>query len=279
MIHRRNISLISNLILEKTGKKVPDNIIERDYCISWFLFGLAQSEIRKNFVFKGGTALRRCHYEDYRFSEDLDFSIKENITFKEIQIKFEEIFKYIENESNIKFSFGTIEEPTRNTYTFYLNYIGPLPGNARSAKVDITFNELLLFPVLEKPIIKTYEHYSDFLIEPTIFVYSLEEITTEKVCTLTDKSRNEPRDLYDIYFLLTEKNIDLFGFIDKIKEKMAFKGDPFEARIGQFDKKESRLKGSWETRLSEQMTSLPDFDTVFKLVKQKFTEAGLRIED
>lgn len=30
--------------------------------------------LRETLVFKGGTALRKCDFGDYRFSEDLDFS-------------------------------------------------------------------------------------------------------------------------------------------------------------------------------------------------------------
>lgn len=31
-------------------------------------------ECRDNLIFKGGTCLRKCYFEDYRFSEDLDFT-------------------------------------------------------------------------------------------------------------------------------------------------------------------------------------------------------------
>lgn len=37
--------------------------------------------LSKNLVFKGGTVLKKAYFEDYRFSEDLDFTLlKENIT-------------------------------------------------------------------------------------------------------------------------------------------------------------------------------------------------------
>ena len=50
-------------------------VVERDYLLSWVLAGIsAVPELRETLVFKGGTALKKCYFGDYRFSEDLDFS-------------------------------------------------------------------------------------------------------------------------------------------------------------------------------------------------------------
>ena len=50
-------------------------VVERDYLLSWVLAGIsALPELRETLVFKGGTALKKCYFGDYRFSEDLDFS-------------------------------------------------------------------------------------------------------------------------------------------------------------------------------------------------------------
>ena len=50
-------------------------VVERDYLLSWILAGIsAVPELRETLVFKGGTALKKCYFGDYRFSEDLDFS-------------------------------------------------------------------------------------------------------------------------------------------------------------------------------------------------------------
>jgi len=53
------------------------NIIEKDYLLGWILGGISQhSELGSEWVFKGGTCLKKCYFETYRFSEDLDFTIK-----------------------------------------------------------------------------------------------------------------------------------------------------------------------------------------------------------
>src|SRR3546814_8499110 len=75
MIPQRNLSLISNKLAEGGGTRIPEKVIELDYYLAWFLIGLYRSELGKHLAFKGGTALRRCHFGEYRFSEDLDFTL------------------------------------------------------------------------------------------------------------------------------------------------------------------------------------------------------------
>jgi len=54
---------------------VAPEVIEKDYALSWILWGLyRRSGLRESLVFKGGTCLRKCFVDDYRFSEDLDFT-------------------------------------------------------------------------------------------------------------------------------------------------------------------------------------------------------------
>jgi predicted nucleotidyltransferase component of viral defense system len=45
--------------------------------------------LREHLVFKGGTALKRCYFGDYRFSEDLDFTLAGDLSFKSILSRLE----------------------------------------------------------------------------------------------------------------------------------------------------------------------------------------------
>lgn len=55
-------------------------IIEKDYILSWVLAGIAANKkLQNKLVFKGGTALKKCYFGNYRFSEDLDFTAKEDM--------------------------------------------------------------------------------------------------------------------------------------------------------------------------------------------------------
>lgn len=54
---------------------VPAPTVERDYVLAHIIAGLAALDIDHGLVFKGGTALRLCYFDDYRYSADLDFSL------------------------------------------------------------------------------------------------------------------------------------------------------------------------------------------------------------
>ena len=55
MIPQRNISLLANrLYKEHGGRRIPEAVLERDYCLAWFLAGLSQSKLRDLLIFKGG---------------------------------------------------------------------------------------------------------------------------------------------------------------------------------------------------------------------------------
>ena len=86
----------------------------------------------------------------------------------------------------------------------------------RDVKVDISFRETILQPIEELSIIQTYEEYTDFLEDATIQVYSLNEVVIEKICALHSPSRNEPRDLYDIYYLTEQAGVEIDFLIDDV---------------------------------------------------------------
>ncbi len=77
MIPQRDLSLLSNRLAERGGRRISEAVLERDDCLSWVLVGLSQSPLKDRLAFKGGTALKKCYFEDYRFSEDLDFTMIE----------------------------------------------------------------------------------------------------------------------------------------------------------------------------------------------------------
>ena len=75
---------------------VRDQQIEKDYILSWILKGIAQHEqLSKVIVFKGGTVLKKIYFEDYRFSEDLDFTLINNAPLPDRQeTSNEQIFEW-----------------------------------------------------------------------------------------------------------------------------------------------------------------------------------------
>jgi uncharacterized protein len=86
----RNLSRLSNrLFREQGGRRIPEAVLQRDYCLAWFLATLATHPLREHLAFKGSTALRRCHFANYRFSEDLDFTLLQAMEFPAIQASLE----------------------------------------------------------------------------------------------------------------------------------------------------------------------------------------------
>ena len=82
---------------EANLKKVPLHVIEKDYALSYVLAGMAkQSELSHSLIFKGGTALKKIFFGDYRFSEDLDFTVADpnHLTVDFLKVKFFEIQIY-----------------------------------------------------------------------------------------------------------------------------------------------------------------------------------------
>lgn len=76
MIPQRNISLSSNRLADDGSHRIPEAVLERDYCLAWFLATLSGSPLKAILAFKGGTALQRCYLDDYRvigIDEDLSF--------------------------------------------------------------------------------------------------------------------------------------------------------------------------------------------------------------
>lgn len=65
-ISQRNNSLLANRLAQAGGRRIPEIVLERDYCLAWFLAGLAERDLRQSLAFKSGAALRRCYYGDYR---------------------------------------------------------------------------------------------------------------------------------------------------------------------------------------------------------------------
>ena len=277
MIPQRNISLLSNRLAKKGGRRIPEAVLERDYCLAWFLVGLSRSSLRDIFAFKGGTALKRCYMGDYRFSDDLDFTLVRTTSFEKILAELEMISAEVHKASGIVIRYSREDRKShQNSYTFYLAYEGPLPGmTAKEVKVDITNKEQIVLPLQEKPVLKGYEEYEDLPDDATILVYSLEEILTEKVVALADRARNEPRDLYDVWYLTEMKNMDLSTLIPEITAKLEFRGRGLEGMVEEFGKKEARLKKLWQMRLASQMAELPHFEEVFRSVQRTFRGAKL----
>ncbi|MBM3702936.1 MAG: hypothetical protein FJW63_08130 [Actinobacteria bacterium] len=71
-------------------KEVSEDIIEKDYFIELILYYLSDDDFfNEGVVFRGGTALKKIYFSDYRYSEDLDFLIKDKEKLLNYSQKFD----------------------------------------------------------------------------------------------------------------------------------------------------------------------------------------------
>jgi hypothetical protein len=272
MISQRKLSPLANRLAKNGGRRIPESGLERDYCLAWFLATLAESDLRATLGFKGGTALKRCYFGDYRFSEDLDFTLTAEATPDELKARLESLYAAVREASGIVFSIDREDrQKHENSYTFYLRYEGPLPrGN--DVKVDITLREKLVYALPERPVLRGYEEFTDLPDNRLLHVYSLQEIATEKTLALADSARNEPRDLYDLWHLTSNEGIELGTLVDAMRRKLEFRGKPCEGLADAIRAKEARLRALWDARLGYQMVALPEFDEVFRALRALYAK-------
>jgi len=245
---------------------VRDQQIEKDYILSWILFGISNhKQLSKAIVFKGGTVLKKVYFEDYRFSEDLDFTLLNSETEnKTIFEWFKEIFDFIKEEANIPLEIITDNEHEDGGINFYISYIGPLGGQGsnKKVKVDISRSEQMVFePVLEN----VFTDYSD-LEEHKLLCYPLEEMLIEKMRSVMQ--RMQARDFYDIWYLLEIQEMDIDFFVNEFRTKCESK----DLQAADFPKKLTerlpQYKGRWQSSLKEQIKDLPNFEQVEREVQR-----------
>ena len=253
-------------IARKEG--VRDTQIEKDYIISWILTGIASNELLfNNLLFKGGTILKKFYFSDYRYSEDLDFTLLDNeITKHALKEAFNAAFEYIKEETNITLSMSDFGEHETENINFYINYVGPLGGSGanKQIKVDISLDELLQFDIKERKMIEKYSDHKTCCLK----CYPLEEIITEKLRSLL--SRQQPRDFYDLWYLSEFEKMEMCDYVVEFKAKAKHKGLDPEHLEKRLEKILPAFKSRWESSIKEQIKDLPPFEQVERELGRHF---------
>ena len=251
---------------KSSAVKVRDQQIEKDYILSWILKGVSQHEqLSKNIVFKGGTVLKKVYFADYRFSEDLDFTLLDNaVSNEQIFEWFNETFEYVKEEANIHLAIIDDNEHEDGGINFYISYVGPLGGfgNNKKVKVDISRSEKLEFESVIKSAIIEYSDEDEY----NLLCYSLEELLIEKLrCVM---QRMQPRDYYDIWYLLEVHGMDIDFYTTEFRNKCVSKSlepNDFHKKLEQ---KLPQYKARWQKSMNDQIKQLPDFDQVQREVQR-----------
>ena len=113
---------------------VEPRIVEKDYVLGWVLAAINQNKkLDGQWIFKGGTCLKKCYFETYRFSEDLDFTILDvsHINKDFLLQVFAEISEWLAEQIGIdipvdQIKFDVHPDPAKKYVEGKLYYTGPL---------------------------------------------------------------------------------------------------------------------------------------------------------
>jgi len=249
------------------------NVVEKDYVLGWMLAGIAQHpRARDTWLFKGGTCLKKCYFETYRFSEDLDFTLLDGSHVDEAFLRqiFVEITEWIYNESGIELpeearAFEVYINPRGNkSAQGRVGYRGPMQRQADLPRVrfDLTNDERVVREGVRR---RVHHPYSD---QPEggihVLAYCFEEVFAEKLRALTERQR--PRDLYDVVHLHRhETDADRAAVREVLRAKCEFKGiavPTFETIRS--SPQHAELRADWQQMLAHQLPALPPFDSFWE---------------
>ncbi len=268
--------------LQEARKRLglPWEVLERDYLLSWVLAGIGQVDsLRETLVFKGGTALKKCYFGDYRFSEDLDFSGVEGVPIGEAM------------ELAVRDACGVAAKlldeyaPVEIACERYTEK-GPHPGGQEAFTIRARFpwqrqpqTRVMIETAVDEKILKSVPtrkviHEYGEPLEAAIRVYALEEIAAEKLRAILQHvekleergwSRSRARDYYDLWRVLGtySDRMDLSDFPSFLREKCAVRSVAFAGPDDFFQERMLvYVEKTWDQWLDPLVPGLPTFDTV-----------------
>ncbi len=258
----------------------PD-VVEKDYALGWMLAALGEHpDTRDTWLFKGGTCLKKCFFETYRFSEDLDFTLLEpaHLDAAFLNKLFADIATWIYDET------GMVLPPDARKADVFTNprggtsaegrlgYRGPLgrTGDAPRIKLDLTDHERV---VLDPDRREVHHPYTDRSADGIwVTTYSFEEVFAEKIRALAERLR--PRDLYDVVDLYRRQDLTQERkkkVISTLMAKCEFKGIPVPTLQSIRESPlVAELKVSWGQMLAHQLPVLPSFESFWNELPEVF---------
>ncbi len=224
---------------------------EKHYIQHAILFSLAEQPL----VFKGGTYLWFFH-QIQRFSEDLDFTATGKISPTIMEKTLQTL-----NDLRIEAT-GKKSEGERPGISFRISAQGPLYHNPQSLThvyVEISQRENIMLETIPHTLSNEIYGFSPKILQGM----ALEEVAAEKVRAIM--SRNKPRDVFDLSFLIQQKKI---AFNEKlINQKMKYYNEKFDPK--KFIEKTEEKQKDWNREMTRIMlTKLPPFEEELKIIKE-----------
>ena len=272
MIDRREI------LDTATRMSLMPHVVEKDYVLGWVLAGIgAHHALRESWIFKGGTCLKKCFFETYRFSEDLDFTLSDGGQLDTSFLKrtFQEVGDWIYERTGIEFpadkqDFDIYENPRGSiSCQGKISYRGPVaPRDLPRIKLDLTADERVVLTPQRVSVFHPYSDAPDEGIE--VLAYAYEELFGEKIRALAERTR--PRDLYDVVNLF--RNGDALPsplvLFEVLRKKCEFK-EINVPTLGDLEPHRAELQNLWHNMLAHQLPSLPPYESFWDELPAFFT--------
>lgn len=260
--------------------QLRDDIIEKDYALGWILAGIATDpDLSPTWVFKGGTCLRKCYYETYRLSEDLDFTvINGGPEDPEVLLPvFERIGEWLGEQAGIELVLGKGSFVRRKnqrgnpTTQGRVAFRGPSrPPQLPKVRLDLTSDEVVVDDPVRRPILHPYSDSP--LPGEEVLCYSITEVLAEKLRALAERLR--PRDLYDVVHVyrhpdLIDRAASVLATLD---QKCAHAGiSPPDADTIRSSPLRDELEQEWGNMLAHQLPHLPPFAEFWGALDEVFS--------
>lgn len=98
--------------------KVRLSSVEKDYAQNWLIKQLNSIYI----AMKGGTGLRKVYFKEYRFSEDLDFTLLTDVSLRQLTTKLNTAVELAKEESGINFTSAVLYKQTDTGYKYKVGF-------------------------------------------------------------------------------------------------------------------------------------------------------------
>jgi len=261
-----------------TQFSLRSDVVEKDYALGWLLTGIGRHPlIGENWIFKGGTCLKKCYFETYRFSEDLDFTIlqPDHLNKEFLERVFKEITDGIYEQTGLELPaenrvFEVYETRGKPAGQGRIGYRGPTAprGDLPRIKLDLTNDECLVAPSVRR---KIHLRYSDSVDAAEVTCYGYEEIFAEKIRALSERLR--PRDLYDVIHMYRHEDLrpQPASVRRILEEKCKYKniGFPALADLSR-EPRRTELENEWKNMLGHQLPILPPFQQFWDELPEVF---------
>ncbi|MCZ7663123.1 MAG: nucleotidyl transferase AbiEii/AbiGii toxin family protein [Thermoleophilia bacterium] len=249
---------------------VDPAVIDRDHALGVVLWALSPDLSSARWVFKGGTCLRKCHFGDYRFSEDLDFTVAGRLTpavalslvqnaapragSAGIRLLMEDARTIVQND-----------EHGRESIEIKVPYRGALrTPNPPNMQFHLSADEELVFDAVNRALMHEYDDAAGLGVS-SVECYALEEILAEKLRAVGGQRRYAiARDVYDIAQLV-RRGADTGAALEALPRKTKRKALVLEGAAARFRARRAEYRASWESSLAYLVVDSLGFDEAFEI--------------